>query len=294
MLQQTRVEAVIPYYERFLTRFPGIGALAEAPESAVLTHWAGLGYYSRARNLQRAARVMEASGGFPQEYDAIRELPGIGDYTAAAVASIALGLPHAVLDGNVMRVIARLTNDPADIGAPATRKRMQATAQDLLDRRHPGEFNQAMMELGATVCLPRKPQCLLCPVRGHCKADEAGTAAELPVKLRKQTPVQIAGQLLVIEREGAVLLWQRSSAAGRMADFWELPAPEPGAFNVGERLGSFRHAITHHHYTFEVLLATVRRAPKGLQWVPLRDLSTTPLSTTARKALRIAGIVPEL
>ena len=291
MLQQTRVEAAVPYYHRFLERFPTLAALAEASENDVLTCWSGLGYYSRARNLQRAARAIHE---FPLTYDAIRALPGIGDYTAAAVASIAFGLPHAVLDGNVMRVIARLTCDPSDIGAPATRKRMQATAQEWLDRRHPGEFNQAMMELGATVCLPRHPQCPLCPVRGHCAAVQAGRAGKLPVKLRKQTPVQIAGQLLVIEKAGAVLLWQREPESGRMADFWELPTPELVPFSGAQRVGSFRHTITHHHYTFEVLRASVRRTPKGFKWINPVQLTKVPLSTTARKALRIAGIVLEL
>src|SRR5436853_2803564 len=155
MLQQTRAVAVIPYYERFLARFPTVATLAAAPEQDVLALWAGLGYYSRARNLRRAAQAIVAAGGFPRDYDAIRALPGIGDYTAAAVASIAFSLPHAVLDGNVMRVVARVENEGADIGTVRTRERFRAVAQEWLVPDDPGHFNQALMELGATVCLPR-------------------------------------------------------------------------------------------------------------------------------------------
>src|SRR5437867_5667129 len=153
MLQQTRAQAVIPYYERFLARFPTLESLAAARESEVVTVWSGLGYYSRARNLRLAAQQAVAAGGFPAGYPAIRALPGIGDYTAAAVASIAFGLPYAVLDGNVLRVIARMENDEADIASARTRERFRGIAQQWLDPRAPAQFNQALMELGATVCL---------------------------------------------------------------------------------------------------------------------------------------------
>ena len=167
MLQQTRAQAVIPYYHRFLERFPSVEALAAAAEDEVLALWSGLGYYSRARNLRLAARQIVDSGGFPRSYEGIRGLPGIGDYTAAAVASIAFDLPYAVLDGNVLRVVARVANDAADISAARTRERFRAMAQGWLDAAiEPGHFNQALMELGATVCLPRKPLCLVCPLAG--------------------------------------------------------------------------------------------------------------------------------
>src|SRR6185369_2885080 len=149
---QTRAQAVIPYYHRFLDRFPTVESLAAAAEDDVLALWSGLGYYSRARNLRLAAQQIAATGGFPRDYDAIRALPGIGDYTAAAIASIAFNLPHAVLDGNVLRVVARVENDAADIGSGRTRERFRAVAQSWLDSRQPGLFNQALMELGATVC----------------------------------------------------------------------------------------------------------------------------------------------
>lgn len=293
MLQQTRAQAVMPYYERFLARFPTVESLAAAREEEVLALWAGLGYYSRARNLCRAAQRVAAGGAFPRDYDAIRALPGIGDYTAAAIASIAFDLPHAVLDGNVLRVVARVENDAADIAAPRTRERFRAVAQSWLDARAPGAFNQALMELGATVCLPRNPLCLLCPLAGCCQARAAGTLAQLPVKLRRTEPVQIAATLFVIRRNGRVLLRQRHASARRMAGFWDLPAPEDlPSCRAGRTLGQFRHTITHHHYLFTVVKAALRQYPAGtdFDWFDPSQLVEIPLSTTARKALKLAEI----
>jgi A/G-specific adenine glycosylase len=288
MLQQTRAQAVIPYYDRFLARFPTVEALAAAAEDDVLAAWSGLGYYSRARNLRRAARQAVAVGGFPREYDAIRALPGIGDYTAAAIASIAFGLPHAVLDGNVLRVIARVRNDASEIGSARTKDRFRAVAQSWLDPRDPGHFNQALMELGATVCLPRNPLCLVCPLAACCGAREQGTVAHLPVKLKKTQPVTLEGVLLIARNRGRVLLRRRDAAARRMAGFWELPAADdlPNA-RPGKCLGAIRHTITHHHYTFTVMLATARAEGPEFQWFAPADLATIPLSTTARKALKL-------
>jgi A/G-specific adenine glycosylase len=296
MLQQTRAQAVIPYYERFLARFPTVESLAAAPEEEVLALWSGLGYYSRARNLRSAAQQIAAAGGFPREYDAIRSLPGIGDYTAAAIASIAFGLPHAVLDGNVLRVVARVENDAADIGSSRTRERFRAVAQQWLDAGEAGYFNQALMELGATVCLPRRPLCLVCPISACCRARQEGTAAQLPVKLRKQEPVRISGVLLVVRQRGKILLRQREASQSRMAGFWDLPTPEelPGA-QVGERIGEIRHTITHHRYTFDVRGATATLPGKGgFAWFTIAQLAEIPFSTTARKALQLAGIVYNL
>jgi len=291
MLQQTRAQAVIPYYERFLQRFPSLESLAEAAEPDVLAVWSGLGYYSRARNLRRAAQRMMAAGGFPREYAELRELPGIGEYTAAAIGSIAFGLPHAVLDGNVLRVVARVENDAADIGAAGTRERFRAVAQAWLDRKWPGPFNQALMELGATVCLPRNPLCLVCPVAAQCRARQEGTADQLPVKLRKTEPVRMDGVLLVVRSRGRVLLRQRAADSGRMAGFWDLPSPEhlPHA-RLGRRLGEIRHTITRHHYTLAVRRAAARGAGPGFAWFAPARLAAIPLSTTARKALTVAGI----
>ncbi len=288
MLQQTRVAAAIPYYEAFLARFPEPALLAAAPEAEVLAAWAGLGYYSRARNLHAAAKQIAAAGGFPREYAAIRALPGIGDYTAAAVASIAFGEPYAVLDGNVMRVLARLLNDGGDVRSVKTRARLGQAAQALLDPHRPGDFNQALMELGATICLPKGPQCLLCPVAGHCEAKKRGTENRLPVKSRGAQTVRLELVLLLIRRAGKYLLWRRPPGAGRMAGFWELPEPAqaPGAV-AGPLVGSFRHTITHHVYTVKVFTARLDGRPEGLEWVAASALAALPLSTLARKALAL-------
>ena len=204
---------------------------------------------------------------------------------------MATGLPHAVLDGNVLRVVARVENDPADIGATGTRQRFRAVAEEWLDRRDPGTFNQALMELGATVCLPKNPLCLLCPVSSQCQAFAEGTVDQLPVKLRRVVPVQVESVLLVARQHGKILLRQREPAARRMAGFWELPTPEqlPGA-RVGRRLGEFRHTITHHHYRFAVTAASASASRKPFRWFAPADLTKIPLSTTARKALEIAGV----
>jgi A/G-specific adenine glycosylase len=297
MLQQTRAEAVIPYYQRFLERFPSVAALAAASAEEVLASWSGLGYYSRARNLHKAARLMD--GVFPAGYQAIRELPGVGDYTAAAISSIAFGLPYAVLDGNVMRVLARVTNDPADIGASRTRARFRELAQhhlDGLDGRRAGAFNQAMMELGATVCLPRAPRCGICPLAAMCAARREGRQQQLPVKLRKTQPVKIAMTVAVVERRGRLLLWQRAGDARRLAGFWELPSPEQlPELDATREIGTFRHTITHHRYEVTVRAGRLaRKAPAALplRWIPIGTLPSLPVSTTARKALRLAGIPP--
>jgi A/G-specific adenine glycosylase len=291
MLQQTRAPAVIPYYERFLARFPTVESLADASENDVLALWSGLGYYARARNLRRAAREIVTRAEFPRAYDAIRALPGIGDYTAAAIASIAFGEPHAVVDGNVLRVAARLENDASDIASARTRERFRDLVQGWLGGHNPGEFNQALMELGATVCLPKNPLCLLCPVAALCRAQAAGTAGELPVKLRKTTPVRLEGVLLVVRSGGRVLLRQREAGLRRMAGFWDLPTPDdlPGA-RPGAPLGEIRHTITHHHYTLAVQLARARSPGDGFRWLHPRQFASIPLSTTARKALKLAGL----
>jgi A/G-specific adenine glycosylase len=285
MLQQTRVAAVIPYYEKFLSAYPNAAALAAAPEEQVLTMWAGLGYYSRARNLQRAARLIAAAGGFPQTYESIRELPGIGDYTAAAVSSIAFGLPHAAVDGNVRRVIVRLLNDDA-ADAPKT-------ANLLLDRRDPGRWNQAMMELGATVCTPRDPRCPECPVRKYCAARKQGTQQSIPSKRVKPQPERLERVLLIVRRGGRIML----TPSPRVAGFWDLPelssepgpGPGEGAIVPGALIGTFRHTITHRYYTFRVHEGKVvlRREPH--RWVAHQKLHEIPLSTTAKKALRCLG-----
>src|SRR5258708_575508 len=186
MLQQTRVAAVIPYYERFLVRFPDVRALAAAPQEEVLRLWSGLGYYSRARNLQRAAQEIVAKHGgvFPRDEKDALALPGIGSYTAAAILSIAYGAKHAVLDGNVARVLARTFAVHGDLRDAKRWQSLQQSADALLDSKSPSDWNQAMMELGATLCTPQSPQCLLCPVTQFCQARKLGIAGSLPAPVR--------------------------------------------------------------------------------------------------------------
>ena len=293
MLQQTRAQAVIPYYKRFLERFPTVEALAASAEEDVLALWSGLGYYSRARNLRRAAQKIATRSGFPRTYDDLRELPGIGDYTAAAIASIAFQKPHAVMDGNVLRVVARVENDASDIGSARTRSRFRDVVDRWLDTRNPGLFNQALMELGATTCIPRQPLCSRCPLASCCRARQAGTAAQLPVRLRRVEPVRLAGVLLIVRRGGKILLRQRAAEERRMAGFWDLPSPEdlPSA-RTQRQLGEIRHTITHHHYTLQVMEASAGR-PGSLRhtWFEPARMKEIPLSTTARKGLKLAGVL---
>jgi len=277
MLQQTRVAAVIPYYQRFLDRFPCVEDLAQASETEVLTLWSGLGYYSRARNLQKAARQIAHqsmdAGGFPRDYPSIRALAGVGDYTAAAVASIAFGLPHAAIDGNVKRVVMRLTgNAAADLGA---------IAAQLLDRRDPGRWNQALMELGAVVCLPREPLCAGCPVSKECEAHRRGIQKDLPPPKQKPAIVRKELTLLVIRRKGRILL----TPSRRVPGFWDLPEVFSGV-RLGARLGAFRHSITNSQYQCEVREARIGAGPRECRWWDVKKLGEIPLSTAAKKALR--------
>jgi len=234
--------------------------------------WSGLGYYSRARNLQKAARQIVAAGEFPRGYASIRELTGVGDYTAAAISSIAFDLPHATVDGNVHRVIVRLLNDD--------RADVQSHAARLLDRRDPGRWNQALMELGATVCLPREPRCGDCPIARQCLARRQGTQENLPAKRDKPAPVRLTRTLLIVRNKGRILLVPSSRVTG----FWDLPEVLEGV-KPGRKLGEFRHTITHRHYRF-VVREAAGQVPRG-QWWNESQLNRIPVSTTAKKALRV-------
>ncbi len=284
MLQQTRVEAVIPYYHRFLDRFPDLAALAASPEPEILAAWSGLGYYSRARRLHKAAKQMAASG-LPATYEAVRALPGAGPYTAAAIASIALNLPHAAVDGNVMRVVSRLTDDALEISRPAARRRFTAQAEWLLDHRRPGDFNQAMMELGARLCVPRAPHCGDCPVSKFCAARRAGTERELPVKLGKPQKKDVPLDLLLLERREQIFLIQRSAGERRLADFWELPERKLLA-GIGSRLvGEFPHQIVNDRFLVKVWRARVTEELPYGRWFDRQEIDSIPLTTITRKAL---------
>jgi A/G-specific adenine glycosylase len=228
MLQQTRVAAVIPYFERFLQHFPTIQALATAPEEDVLRLWAGLGYYSRARNLQNAARQIVAlhNGAFPTDEAHARALSGIGNYTTAAILSIAFGKKLAVLDGNVARVVARLGAVRGDLRAGNRWQELQQTATKLLDPDHPGNWNQAMMELGATLCTPRAPQCLLCPVNEFCEARKQGLVDVIPEKRKKRDTVQLLLAAIVFadSKDRTLLLPPPRNTAPSVATTADIPA----------------------------------------------------------------------
>jgi A/G-specific adenine glycosylase len=288
MLQQTRVSAVLPYYERFIARFPSAHAFSQADDAEVLQYWAGLGYYSRGRNLHAAAKRIVENGGFPTRYEEILALPGVGEYTAAAVSSIAFDLPHAVMDGNVARVLARITAEAGDIRSGVVRGRLRDRAEMLLDRSHPGDFNQALMELGATVCLPRQPRCGMCPVAAHCLAKAEGRQHELPFISPKPAFTTTEITLLIVMRHGGILLRRRAEASARLAGFWELPeaAILPGA-KIVQEIGVFRHTIVSTKYLCRVAAADLggSRPPNGFVFVPSGELDAAPLTTTARKAL---------
>jgi A/G-specific adenine glycosylase len=284
MLQQTRVEAVIPYYLRFLERFPAVEALAAAPEQDVLAAWSGLGYYSRARNLHRAARQV-VEDGLPVTHEEVGALAGIGPYTSAAIASIVLGLPYAAVDGNVIRVVSRLTNDASEISSPAARRRFAEIAQWLLDPERPGDFNQAMMELGATVCKPSTPLCEQCPVIAFCAAKAAGTERELPVRLKKAKSRELLLQLVVCRRENEVYLVQRGRDESRMAGFWELPDKKLFPRLRGRLAAEFTHQIVNDRYRVNVWRSGGSpELPEG-RWTAVADLGGIPLATISRKAL---------
>lgn len=305
MLQQTRVEAVIPYYERFLDRFPDVVTLAQASEADVLERWAGLGYYRRARQLQAAAKqIAEQHGGtFPAEYEAIRALPGVGEYTSAAIAGIAFGLPHAALDGNVMRVMARLRNDGRDISQGRTRKALQADAQcwiEALPTDDCADFNQATIELGATVCTARSPACLICPLSAGCQARREGTERSLPYKSARQRVEKLEMVVAIVEKRGSLLMRQRPAFEEVMPGFWELPQYAGsrleedvfGLLGIGleRKIGEFKHAITFRSYSGHVYQGVLSgNRPEEYRWVNRNRLESLPVTTITKKALRQRG-----
>jgi A/G-specific adenine glycosylase len=279
ILQQTRVEQGLPYYEKFAARYPDVRDLAEAPEDEVMKLWQGLGYYTRARNLHAAAKQVayKYGGKFPDTFDAIRTLPGVGDYTAAAIASFAFNLPHAVLDGNVYRVLARRFGIPTPVDTPAAKKEFSALAQALLDKERPGAFNQAMMDFGATHCTPQQPRCPACPIQNACVAFETKKTAELPVKSKKTGKKARFFLYLVFDFEGATWVKKRGpkdiwqdlyefpllelpalpadirEAEALIREFWskndlpELPS------EIEHRSPPYRHILTHQIVTAEFL-----------------------------------------
>ena len=279
MLQQTRVAAVLEHYRRFLEKFPNIRKLASARESSVLAAWSGLGYYRRARMLHAAAKlvVKEYQGEFPRDSEGLRKLPGIGRYTAAAIASIAYDEPVAVVDGNVERVLERMC------GKRLAGEQAWTAATSLLDPTRSGDFNQAMMELGATVCLPRQPQCLLCPVSEYCAArGELEAEAAKPRQRKRKIFFGLA------RRNGHVLLVQRDKNESLMPGMWELP-PLP-ARSRAKRLLSLRHSITVTDYQVDVMEIAPTEEQSG-RWIARSRLASLPLTGLARKILKRAELL---
>lgn len=294
MLQQTRVAAVLGYYARFLEAFPTVEALAAAPEEQLMKLWEGLGYYSRARNLQKAARLVTERGGFPDTYSGLLELPGIGDYTAAAIASAAFGRREAAVDGNVLRVAARLTDCHDDIALPQTKKSIRARVRDIFPEAEPDIriFNQALMELGATVCVPGgPPKCLFCPVRDLCLGRERGTAESLPAKALRKARRTEEKTVFLLFRDGKLALRKRPDT-GLLAGLWEFPNAEgaldgPAAGKVLRAWGleprtwknrlTAKHIFTHVEwhmtgYTLEVF----GEGPEDFTWVDTLEQHAVP------------------
>ena len=311
MLQQTRVDQALPYYERFVAAFPDLPTLASASLDEVLRAWEGLGYYSRARNLHAAAREMEAhhDGRVPSTYEAISTLPGIGPYTAAAVLSIAYDRPYAAVDGNVIRVLTRLFAVTDDVGASRTRARLQKLADALIDPWQPGDHNQALMELGATICTPRAPRCTDCPVAPWCDARAAGRQENFPVKTKK-APIPHYHHVVGIVRDerGHYLIHQRPEA-NMLGGLWTFPGgrlgPEETVETACVRLlweefgmdapaarpfHRLSHAYSHFKITLHACHCPAARPPaeageRRLQWVSAETLTAMAFDRASRKLI---------
>lgn len=270
MLQQTRVDTVIPYFNRFIDQYPTIRDLSEADEEKVLKLWEGLGYYSRVRNLHAAVKeVNEKYGGkVPNSLDEISSLKGVGPYTAGAILSIAYGLPEPAVDGNVMRVISRILSIWDDIAKPATRKIFEKAIREMISQENPSFFNQALMELGAIVCTPTSPSCLLCPVREHCMAFHEGTTQDLPVKTKnkKQKNVHLAAVVLV-NQEGQYLIHKRAEN-GLLANLWEFPNTEINLKQVGEKNQLCRYIKNEYGADIELteMVGQIEHVFSHLKW----------------------------
>jgi A/G-specific adenine glycosylase len=309
MLQQTRVATVLDYFPRFLGKYPTVERLAEADLEGVLSSWSGLGYYRRARALHAGAReVVEKYGGkLPRDASSLREISGIGPYTAGAISSIAFGAKEPLVDGNVARVLARIFAMTCDVRTPAGTKEVWAVARDLVPEKDPGKFNESLMELGATVCVPGEPRCGGCPVRDLCEGHARGIAAELPVAKKKKAPREIAVVALVARR-GSRLLLGRRRAAGLFGGLWEPPMvelargerPEAplgsllGSAIVGlEVTGEQTHVLTHRKIKVTIATAGLGGEPSAsaggaydrFDWLHASGLGSIGMSSLARKIL---------
>lgn len=309
MLQQTRVETVIPYFERWMKKFPSINALAQASQQDVLSAWEGLGYYSRARNLHRAALIVisDYDGQLPQEVSQLRQLPGVGRYTAGAIASIAFGRDEPVLDGNIRRVLARFFDVQVPARSSAGENQLWQLALDNLPPGMASSYNQALMELGALICMPRKPSCEICPLNSNCAAFSLGIQEERPVKLSK-TPVphHLVSSAIILHNQ-KVLIAQRP-VDGLLGGMWEFPGGKIEAgedlvrglkreiceelgvdIRVGSEFGVYQHAYTHFRVTLHAFLCELKdKQPQklyhqDLSWSPVVDLPEFPMGKIDRQ-----------
>ncbi|TGL48881.1 A/G-specific adenine glycosylase [Leptospira kemamanensis] len=316
MLQQTRVAAMLPLFENFLKRFPNPETLASATEEEVLSYWKGLGYYSRARNLRKAAiqLVNQYNGSFPKDLDLVLKLPGIGNYTARAVLSIAYDLPHAVLDGNVKRVLSRYFGYTENILGPKADLHLQTKADEFLNQSSPGDHNQAMMELGATICLPESPKCLLCPLLDGCFARIHGKTSEIPIREKQKKQIFLQGEIWVFQKDDLILLIKEkenrflkgmfhlpSGFIGEVPN--ELYSPSDFVLFLRSQwktlpsLGTIKHTITHHKLEYSVLFLPVADSKEletkldslGVEWkwVGFEQLESEFPSSLAKKVKKI-------
>ena len=307
MLQQTRVETVLGYYDRFLTRFPTVADLAAAPEDDVLKMWEGLGYYSRARNLHKGAKQVAADFGgvIPSDVETLRKISGIGPYTAGAIASIAFEQPVPAVDGNVIRVVSRLMGIRKNVGVPSVRRALEAEAAALVPENRPGDFNQAVMDLGATVCTPGTPACEKCPLRDCCDAYAAGDAEELPVLPRKNPPKVIDYAVCLIFSGNRVLMRQRTEAMLR--GLWVFPmvegpiAQRQMAAQVKKLVrlpvtdvalaGDAKHVFTHQVWQMQLYTMQARpdaQEPAGYRFITEQEMAALAIPTAVKAAVKLA------
>ena len=319
MLQQTQVDTVIPYFKRWMAKFPDAEALAAASEQDVLALWEGLGYYSRARNLHKAARIVirDFGGHLPETLEELQELPGIGPYTAAAIASIAFGVDTATVDGNIRRVFSRLFNLTEPLRSPASEKQIWKLAETHLPAGRAGSYNQALMDLGAMICTTKSPDCEQCPISKDCEARALGVVAERPVKRPRKKVPTLTVTAAVIHRNGQVLLAKRP-AEGLLGGMWEFPGgtleetdPDLPAclfreiqeelgveIKVGEPFGVYRHAYTHFKIKLHAFCCTLTdsREPQPIEcddlaWVQVNELGDYPMGNVDRRiANRLARV----
>ncbi|RNF38170.1 A/G-specific adenine glycosylase [Planococcus salinus] len=304
MLQQTRVETVIPYYKRFVEKFPTLYDLAEADEEILLKQWEGLGYYSRARNLQAGVKEVaeQYDGVVPASRKEISSLKGVGPYTAGAVLSIAYGIPEHAVDGNVMRVLSRILLIEEDIAKPKTRKIFEQAVTDIISHEDPSSFNQGLMELGALICTPTSPKCLLCPVREHCHAFHEGRQHELPIKT-KAKKTKALNYVMASIRDGDAILMEKRPSFGLLANMWQFPMIESpqdafpheieerlseqlqGVISSAEKIISFKHVFSHLTWNVEGYMAEGRnlQLPSHMKWVTREELDLLPISGPVQK-----------